>query len=181
MRYKALFICSKSVIEIIRTRCETCSKLTIKTPERCHWCIPSDIFHKCSNVSVVDFEQVNVRPDSSDHFDARLNTLCKINRDKWVYEVFNLFYYYISEKFNPIIAMVEEGLNYWRRCGIQNTWPWLQPEQSLSRKICRQQKGQLTIMHWESTCRLHNGNTWIWHVFIHSTEVRRCRIILLSL
>ena len=32
-----------------RTRCEICSKLTIKTPEE----------RPCSNVSVVNFEQVN--------------------------------------------------------------------------------------------------------------------------
>ena len=178
-----MFICSKSIKEIIRTRCETCPKLTIKTPERCHWCQPVNIFHKCSSVSVVDFEQVNARSDSSDHFDVRLNTLCQINRDKWVYKVFNLFYFYIPEKFNLIIVMAEEGINHWRRCGIQNTWPWLQPEQKLSPKICRQQKEQLkaTIMHLKFTCKLHDGNTSIWHVLIHSIGVGRCRIILLSL
>ena len=32
-----------------RTRCEICSKLTIKTPERRHW----------PGVSIVNFEQVN--------------------------------------------------------------------------------------------------------------------------
>ena len=33
------------------TRCEICSKLTIKTPERYHW--------RCSSVFMVNFEQVN--------------------------------------------------------------------------------------------------------------------------
>ena len=35
-----------------RQRCEICSKLTIKTPERCHW--------RRSCVFIVNFEQVNV-------------------------------------------------------------------------------------------------------------------------
>ena len=34
-----------------RTRCEICSKSTIKTPEWCHW--------RCSGVFIVNFEQVN--------------------------------------------------------------------------------------------------------------------------
>ena len=33
-----------------RTRCEICSKLTIKTPERCHW--------RCSGVFVVNFGHI---------------------------------------------------------------------------------------------------------------------------
>ena len=49
-----------------RTRCEVCSKLTIKTPERPHW-RPSGVFivnfehiyTSCSSVSVVNFEKVN--------------------------------------------------------------------------------------------------------------------------
>ena len=36
-----------------RARCEICSKLTIKTPERRQWLTP------CSSVSIVNFEQVN--------------------------------------------------------------------------------------------------------------------------
>ena len=36
-----------------RTKCEICSKLTIKTPERRLWPIP------CSSVSIVNFEKVN--------------------------------------------------------------------------------------------------------------------------
>ena len=35
-----------------RKRCEICLKFTIKTLERRHWC--------CSDVSIVDFEQVNI-------------------------------------------------------------------------------------------------------------------------
>ena len=35
--------------------CEIRSKLTIKTPERCHW----HYFTLCSSVSIVNFEQVN--------------------------------------------------------------------------------------------------------------------------
>ena len=34
----------------IRTRCEICSKLTIKIPERCQWC-RSDVF-------IVNFEHI---------------------------------------------------------------------------------------------------------------------------
>ena len=34
-----------------RTRCEACSKLTIKTPERCYW--------RCSGVFIVNFESVS--------------------------------------------------------------------------------------------------------------------------
>ena len=48
-----------------RTRCEVCSKLTAKTPERRQW-HHSDVsivnfkhFISCSSVSIVDFEQVN--------------------------------------------------------------------------------------------------------------------------
>ena len=41
---------------------EICSKLTTKTPERCHAC-RSDVFeqisHYCWRVSIVDFEKVN--------------------------------------------------------------------------------------------------------------------------
>ena len=33
-----------------RTRCEICSKVTIKTPERRHW--------RCSGVSIVNFENI---------------------------------------------------------------------------------------------------------------------------
>ena len=36
-----------------RTRCEICSKLTIKIPERCH-----HHFTSCSSVSIVNFEHV---------------------------------------------------------------------------------------------------------------------------
>ena len=52
-----------------RTRCEICSKLTTKTPERCHW-RRSDVFSikfvhlvlhftPCSSFYIVEFEQVN--------------------------------------------------------------------------------------------------------------------------
>ena len=50
-----------------RTRCEICSKLTIKTQERCQWrCSGVFIvnfethFTPCSGVPIVKFEQVNV-------------------------------------------------------------------------------------------------------------------------
>ena len=48
-----------------RNRCEICSKLTIKTPERRHWRRPGaflltlNIFHTFFSASVVGFEQVN--------------------------------------------------------------------------------------------------------------------------
>ena len=45
------FTCSKSTIEKIKKRCEICSKLTIKTAERCHW--------YCSGVSIVKFEHIS--------------------------------------------------------------------------------------------------------------------------
>ena len=44
------------------TRCEICSKLTMKTPERRHWCLYCWLwtnFTPCSAVSIVNFEQVN--------------------------------------------------------------------------------------------------------------------------
>ena len=49
-----------------RTKCEICSKLTIKTPERCQW-RRSGVFNVnfqhisrlCSSVSIVNFEEVN--------------------------------------------------------------------------------------------------------------------------
>ena len=49
--------------ENIRTICEICSKLTIKTLERRHWCRSSVVivnFEQISHivVSIVDFEQV---------------------------------------------------------------------------------------------------------------------------
>ena len=37
-----------------RTKCEICSKLTIKTPERRHWCVSGD----CSRVSMIKSEYV---------------------------------------------------------------------------------------------------------------------------
>ena len=45
-----------------KTICKICSKLTIQTPERCHWshCLPSTDFTQISGVSIVDFEQANV-------------------------------------------------------------------------------------------------------------------------
>ena len=49
----------------IRTRCEICSKLTIKIPERCHWrrsgilIVNFEQISPCSSVSLVKFEQVN--------------------------------------------------------------------------------------------------------------------------
>ena len=43
---------------IARRICETCSKLTVKTLERCH--LLTDFTH-CSGVSIVDYEHVNTR------------------------------------------------------------------------------------------------------------------------
>ena len=39
-----------------------------------------------------------------------------------VYKVLNLFYSYIFEKFNPLIAMVEEAMNHWHKYSIPNTF-----------------------------------------------------------
>ena len=45
--------------------CKICSKLIIKTPERCHWrrsgvfIVNFEEISHCSGVSVVDFEQLN--------------------------------------------------------------------------------------------------------------------------
>ena len=47
-----------------RTRCEICSQLTIKTPERvvlASLLLTLNIFTPCSSVFIVNFEQVNVR------------------------------------------------------------------------------------------------------------------------
>ena len=57
---------SKLTIEALEQRREICSKLTIKTPKRCHW-RRFDVFivnfehisHLCSSVFIVNFEQVN--------------------------------------------------------------------------------------------------------------------------
>ena len=53
-----------------RKRCEICSKLTIKTPERRHWrrsavflVYSEPISHLFFSVSIVDFEKVNVGLD----------------------------------------------------------------------------------------------------------------------
>ena len=43
-----------------RTRCEICSKLTIKTPERRQWRCSGVFLATFSSVSTVDFEKVNV-------------------------------------------------------------------------------------------------------------------------
>ena len=45
------FACSKSPIETLEKRCEICSKLTIKTPERRQW--------RRSGVFIVNFEHIS--------------------------------------------------------------------------------------------------------------------------
>ena len=57
---------SKLTIETLEQRCETCSKLTIKTPKRHHWrrfgvfiVNFEHISHLCSSVFIVNFQQVN--------------------------------------------------------------------------------------------------------------------------
>ena len=52
-----------------RKRCEICSKLTVKTPERNHWHRSAifvvnfeHILHLFSSISIVDFEQLNMMP-----------------------------------------------------------------------------------------------------------------------
>ena len=40
-----------------RSSCETCSKLTIKTPERCYW--RQTYFTPSSSVSIINFDRVN--------------------------------------------------------------------------------------------------------------------------
>ena len=58
--------CPELTIEILEQMCEICSKLTIKPPKRRHWprfggfIVDFEyILHLCSNVSIVNFEQVN--------------------------------------------------------------------------------------------------------------------------
>ena len=47
-----------------RSRCEICSKLAIKIPERCHWprsvslLLTLNYFTPCSSVSIVNFEHI---------------------------------------------------------------------------------------------------------------------------
>ena len=54
---------------IFRTRCDICSKSTIKTPERCQWCrsgvfiVKFKHFRPCSSVSIVNFEQLDTGRD----------------------------------------------------------------------------------------------------------------------
>ena len=47
------FTCSKSIVETAEKRCEICSKLTIKTPERGTYVTPF-------STVCYDFKQVNV-------------------------------------------------------------------------------------------------------------------------
>ena len=65
-QYLLTLACSKSTIETLE-RCQICSKLAIKTPERRQWrqfglfiVTFGLILHFFSSVSTVDFEQVNV-------------------------------------------------------------------------------------------------------------------------
>ena len=55
--------CSKLTTETLEQRCEICSKLTLKTPKRRHWCRFGvfivnfeHISHLCSSVPIVNFE-----------------------------------------------------------------------------------------------------------------------------
>ena len=61
---------SKLTIETLEQGCETCSKLTIKSPKRRHWrrfggfiVNFEHISHLCFSVSIVNFEQVNAAWD----------------------------------------------------------------------------------------------------------------------
>ena len=61
------FTCSKLTVEILEQRCEICSKLTIKPPERRQWrrfggfiVNFGHISHLCSSISIVNFEHVIV-------------------------------------------------------------------------------------------------------------------------
>ena len=62
---QSAFTCSKLTIKTLEQRCEICSKLTIKTPKRRQWCRLGvfivnfeHISHRCSCVSIVNFEHV---------------------------------------------------------------------------------------------------------------------------
>ena len=68
-----------------RTRCEICSKLTKKTPERrqaslwCLYCLLWTYFTPCSDVCIVNFEQVNavwVSLSSKTCTELNFNVLC---------------------------------------------------------------------------------------------------------
>ena len=66
-----------------RKRCEICSKLTIKTPERRQW-RRSDVFivnfeyiSLSSTVSIINFEQVNVSWETSPCLKSTIETLEK--------------------------------------------------------------------------------------------------------
>ena len=56
-----------------RTRCEICSEVTIKTPERPHCrrsgllLLTSNIFTPCSSASIVNFEHIIAGGDKSLH------------------------------------------------------------------------------------------------------------------
>ena len=55
-----------------RTRFEICSKLTIETPERRHWCcfgvfiVNFELVTPCSSVFIVNFEHVNAEWEGTD-------------------------------------------------------------------------------------------------------------------
>ena len=52
---------SKSTMETLRTMCEICSKITLKTPERSLQCWLWADFTHCFGVFIVDIRQVNAR------------------------------------------------------------------------------------------------------------------------
>ena len=51
MKSQSVFNCSKLTMKTLEKECEICSRLTIKTPERCQW-------HR-SHVSIVNFEHIS--------------------------------------------------------------------------------------------------------------------------
>ena len=80
--------CSKLTIKTPEKKCEICSKFTIKTPEWRHWRRSSVVivnfwtfFTTCSSVSVANFEQVNVNWEVND-FSVLLQTLIEIS---WIF------------------------------------------------------------------------------------------------
>ena len=69
MILQPVITCLKLTVETLEQKCEICSKLTIKTPKRRFGVFIVNfeyISHLCSNISTVNFEQVNASLESSD-------------------------------------------------------------------------------------------------------------------
>ena len=105
-----------------RTRCEICSKLTTKIPERRHGVVWT-YFTPCSSDSIVNFERVNAGWDRyMRHFILDLKNIQALNKQKtryyytiiqknliWILHCSSwMFFYYVTGEINRLYWN-----NYW--------------------------------------------------------------------